>query len=72
MGEPRKIAGCPVLKKAPGRNRNRYQVAICQVPGAEEGENRYVVWYIDDKNKPIGGRFYKQRATAQEEFERRT
>ncbi len=72
MGEPKKIAGCPVLKQAPASKRSRYKVAICQVPDAEEGETRYVVWYIDDQGKPTGGRFYKQRANAQSEFERRT
>ena len=72
MGEPKKIAGCPVLKEAPARKLSRYKVVICQVPNAEEGENRYVVWYIDDKDKPTGSRFYKQHANAQSEFERRT
>ncbi len=72
MSEPKIIAGCPVLKEAPARKRSRYTVVICQVPDAQEGENRYVVWYLDDKDKPTGGRFYKQRANAQSEFERRT
>ncbi len=72
MGEPKKIAGCLVLKEAPARVLSRYKVVICQIPDAEEGESRYIVWYIDDKDKPTVGQFYKQRENAQDEFERRT
>ena len=72
MGEPRKIAGYSVLQEAPARERSHYKVVICQLPDAKEGENRFVVWCIDDKGNPTGGRFYKEREVAQSEFERRT
>ncbi len=73
MGEPRiiAIAGCSVLRVAPARERSRYKVVICQLPDVEEGEARYVVWYIDREDKPSAARFYKARAAAQAEFERR-
>ncbi len=66
------IAGCSVLKEAPARERSRYKVVICQLPDAREGADRYVVWYIDRKDKPSAARFYKAREAAQAEFERRT
>ena len=72
MGEPRIISGCSVLKEAPARERSRYKVVICQLPDAKQWEPRYVVWYIDDKDMPSDGRFYKARGVAQAEFERRT
>ena len=61
-----------MLKEAPARERSRYKVVICQLPDAKQWEPRYVVWYIDDKDKPTGGRFYEEREAAQSEFERRT
>ena len=72
MGEPRTVAGCSVLKEAPTREPSRYKVGICQLPDAHEGTDRYVVWYIDHKDKPSGGSFFKARAAARAEFERRT
>ncbi len=72
MGEPRIVAGCSVLKEAPAREPSRYKVVICQLPEAKEGLPRYVVWYIDGKDEPTYGRFYKEREDAQAEFERRT
>ncbi len=71
MGEPRRIAGCSVLKAAPARERSRYKVVICQLPDAKKGENRFVVWYIDDRGNPTGGRYYEEREAAQSEFDRR-
>ena len=76
MGEPKVIAGCSVLKEAPAREHSRYKVVICQLPdaqeGAQEGLHRYVVWNIDDKDRPSDGQFYNEREDAQSEFERRT
>ncbi len=72
MGAPRIISGCSVLKAAPAREHSRYEVVICQLPDAQEGENHFVVWYIDDKGNPTDGRFYKEREAAHAEFERRT
>ena len=72
MGEPRKIAGCSVMKEAPARESSHYKVVICQLSGAKKGELHYVVWYIDDNGKPTGGNFYEDREAAQAEFERRT
>ncbi len=68
----RTVAGCSVLKEAPAREPSRYKVVICRLPDVQKGEPRYVVWYIDDKDKPSGGGFFKARAAAQAEFERRT
>ncbi len=83
MGEPRTIAGCSVLKEAPAREHSRYEVVICQLPDAKEGEQprtrsattgvpRYVVWYIDDQDKPTDGRYCKEHEAAHAEFDRRT
>ena len=68
----RTVAGCSVLKEAPAREPSRYKVVICELLDAKRWEPRYVVWYIDDKDKPSDGRFYKARKVAQGEFERRT
>ncbi len=72
MGAPRIIGGCSVLKAAPAREHSRYEVVICQLPDAKEGENRFVVWYIDDKGNPTDGQFYEQLKDAQSEFDQRT
>ena len=72
MGEPRKIAGCSVLKEATAREYSRYKVVICQLSDVKKGESRYVVWYIDANDKPTEGRFYRENTDAQSEFERRT
>ncbi len=71
MGEPRVIAGYSVLKVAPAREPSRYKVVICHL-GRKKGEPNYVVWYIDDQDRPTGGRFYEERENAQSEFDRRT
>ncbi len=82
MGKQRMIAGCLVLHEAPARELARYKVVLCEIPLPPEptgetpqptGEiDSYVVWYIDRKDKPLGGEFFKDRAAAQAEFERRT
>ena len=72
MGEPRVIAGCLVLKTAPARIHRRYKVVICHLTDVKKGAPHYVVWYIDDKDKPTDGRFYRKREAAQSEFDRRT
>ncbi len=72
MGEPRTIAGCSVLKEATAREYSRHKVVICELPDAKEGENRFVVWYINNKDKPTAGQFYEEREAAQAEFDRRT
>ncbi len=51
------------------------KVVLCEIPvsiEATEEKDTYVVWYIDPKDKPYGGRFFKDRAAAQAEFARRT
>ncbi len=75
MGKKRMIAGCLVLQEAPAREWARYKVVLCQMPvsiEATEEKDTYVVWYIDRKDKPSDGRFFKDRAAAQAEFTRRT
>ncbi len=72
MGEPKTIAGCLVLKEATAREYSRYKVVICELPTAKGAEPRYMVWYIDDKDKPTEGKSYQEREDAQSEFERRT
>ncbi len=73
MGEPRKIAGCSVLKEAPAREHNSYKVVICKLPDdAQEAPHRYVVWYIDRQDKPSDAGFFEAREAAQAEFESRT
>ncbi len=69
MGEPRVVAGCLVLKAAPAREHSRYEVVICQLPEKKGAEPRYVVWYIDDKDKPSDGRLYNARKVEQCEYE---
>ena len=82
MGRPRTIAAYSVLKEAPAREPSRYKVVICQLPDVKEGEQprtrsattevpRYIVWYIDEKDKPTEGKSYKEREAAQSEFDRR-
>ena len=71
MGEPRTIADCLVLQEAPARELRRYKVVICQLPTTKGAEPRYIVWYIDDKDKPTEAESYKEREDAQAEFERR-
>ncbi len=61
-----------MLREAAAREPSRYKIVICQLPDGKEGAPRYAVWYIDDKDNPTGGRFYKEREDAQSEFERRT
>ncbi len=75
MAKQRMIAGCLVLQEALANERGRYKVVLCEVtasPEATEGTDTYVVWYIDPKDKPSSGRFFKDRAAAQAEFRRRT
>ncbi len=75
MGEQRMIAGFLVLQEAAAHAWARYKVVLCEMPvspEAMEGTDRYVVWYIDQKDKPSDGRFFKARAAAQAEFARRT
>ena len=82
MDEPRTVAGCLVLKEAPAQEPARYKVVLCEIPLSPEPTEEtpeptqktdsYVVWYIDQKDKPSGGRFFKARAEAQAEFKRRT
>ncbi len=75
MGKQRMIAGCLVLQEAPAHAWARYKVVLCEMPispEATEETDTYVVWYIDPKDKPTGARFFKDRAAAQAEFERRT
>ncbi len=76
------IAGCLVLQEAPARELVRYKVVLCEMPLPPEPTEEtpeptqktdsYVVWYIDRKDKPSSGRFFKDRAAAQAEFTRRT
>ncbi len=75
MGKQKMIGGCLVLQEAPAHAWARYKVVLCEMPvspEATEGTNTYVVWYLDRKDKPYGGRFFKTRAEAQAEFKRRT
>ncbi len=75
MGKQKMIAGCLVLKEAAAKEPARYKVVLCELPAspeAEEGTDTYVVWYLDPKDKPLGARFFKDRAAAQTEFRRRT
>ncbi len=82
MGEQRRIAGCLVLQEAPARELAPYKVVLCELPLPPEPTEEtpepteeidsYVVWYIDRKDKPYGGRFFKTSAAAQAEFKRRT
>ncbi len=75
MGKQRMIAGCLVLQEAAAKEPARYKVVLCELPAspeAKEGTDTYVVWYIDQKDKPSDGRFFKARAEAQVEFKRRT
>ncbi len=69
------IGGCLVLKEAPAHELFRYKVVLCEMPVSPddtEETDTYVVWYINRKDKPSRGRFFKDRATAQAEFKRRT
>ncbi len=75
MGKQRMIAGCLVLQEAPARELAPFKAVLCKMPvsiEATEEKDTYVVWYIDPKDKPSGGRFFKSHAAAQAEFARRT
>ncbi len=75
MGKQRMIAGCLVLQEAPAHAWARYKVVLCEIRvplEPTEETDTYVVWYIDRKDKPSGGRFFKTHAAAQAEFARRT
>ncbi len=75
MGEKRMIAGCLVLREAPAHEQAHHKVVLCEIPAAPEDQkaaDRYIVWYIDHNDRPCGARFFKDRAAAQAEFERRT
>ncbi len=75
MGKQRMIAGCLVLQEAPARQVARYKVVLCELPvspEATEETDTYAVWYLDGKDKPLGARFFKDRAEAQAVFESRT
>ncbi len=75
MGKQRMIAGCLVLQEAPAHAWARYKVVLCELPSspeATEETNSYVVWYIDRKDKPSEGGFFKTHVAAQAEFRRRT
>ncbi len=74
MGEQRMIAGCLVLQEAAARAWRHYKVVLCEMPVSPEATEKtdsYVVWYIDQKDKPSSGRFFKEHAAAQTEFARR-
>ncbi len=81
MSEQRMIAGYLVLQEAPARELARFKVVQCErpvSPEATEGTpeptretDSYVVWYIDGKDRPYGGTFFKTCAAAQAEFKRR-
>ncbi len=75
MGKQRMIAGCLVLQEAPAVAWRYNKVVLCEIRvplEAMEETDTYVVWYIDPKDKPSGGRFFKSHAAAQAEFARRT
>ncbi len=75
MGKQKMIGGYLVLQEAPARELTRFKVVLCEMPvspEATEETETHVVWYIDQKNKPSGGRFFKARAAAQAEFAHRT
>ena len=82
MGKQRMIAGCLVLQEAPARELLRFKVVLCEMPVSPEATeetpeptretDRYVVWYLDRKDKPLGAKFFKAHAEAQAEFGRRT
>ncbi len=82
MGEQRMIAGCLVLQEAPARELLRFKVVLCEMPLPPEPTEEtpeptretdsYVVWYLDRIDKPLGAKFFKDRAAAQAEFARRT
>ncbi len=82
MDEQRFIGGCLVLQEAPARRLSPCKVVLCEMPLPPEpteetpeptrDTDSYAVWYLDYKDKPFGGRFFKTRAEAQAEFERRT
>ncbi len=75
MVKQRTIAGYLVLQEEPARELARYKVVLCKMPisiEATEEKDTYVVWYIDPKDKPFDGRFFKARGAAQAEFKRRT
>ncbi len=61
MGKQRMIAGCLVLQEAPALAWRYNKVVLCEMPvssEATEGTDRYVVWYIDPKDKPSGARYF--------------
>ncbi len=82
MGIQRMIAGYLVLQEEPARKLARFKVVLCEMPLPPEPTEEtpeptqktdsYVVWYIDPNDKPYSGRYFKDRATAQAEFKRRT
>ncbi len=75
MGEQRRIGGCLVLQEAPALAWRYNKVVLCEMPvspEATEETDTHVVWYIDPKDKPSDGRFFKARGAAQAEFARRT
>ncbi len=75
MGQQRMISGCLVLKEAPAHELFRYKVVLCEIRvplEAMEEIDTYVVWYIDHKDKPSRGRFFKTQVAAHAEFARRT
>ncbi len=74
MGKQRTIAGFLVLQEALALAWDRYRVVLCQMPVSPEVTEEigtYVVWYIDGKDRPYGGTFFKTCAAAQAEFKRR-
>ncbi len=82
MGKQKMIAGCLVLQEAPAREVARFKVVLCELPLSPEPTEEtpeptqethsYVVWYLDTKDKPLGARFFKDRAEARAVFESRT
>ncbi len=82
MGEQRMIGGYLVLQEAPARELARFRVVLCEMPlppdpteetpEPTQKTDSYVVWYLDRKDKPLGAKFFKDRAAARAEFARRT
>ncbi len=82
MGIQRMIAGYLVLQEEPARELARFKVVLCEIPLPPEPTEEtpepteeidsYVVWYLDRKDKPLGARFFNDRAEAQAVFESRT
>ena len=76
MAKQASVKGCLILNDGISKDPRFPRVVLCELPeprgGFEEGANRYVVWYVDQRGMPSIGSYKQTRDAALAVFESRT